>query len=225
MSDFIDTILAMLPGLGTSLLLTGGSLAIGLPLGVLAGQLLTGRLRIIRWIVTGFVEIFRGVPALVTLYLVYFGLPAVDIVLTGTVSVFVAFGVTSAAYTAEIFRAAFENLPRGQREAASALALPPRQTFLLIELPHAIRVAWPPLLGIAIITFQGTALAFAIGLKDLLGSGYARGIIDGNLFSNLAAVGVLYLIVTALLTYVEVLGLRRSKKLAAGRLSAVVAPA
>jgi len=221
MNGLFDTIGALLPGLGTSLLLTAGSLVIGVPLGVISGQLLTSKHRIVRWPIITLVEIFRGFPALVTLYLVYFGLPVIDIVLTSTVSVFIAFGVTSGAYTSEIFRAAIRGVPKGQREAAAALALRPRQTFFLIVLPYAVRVAWAPLLGIAIITFQGTALAFAIGTKDLLGTGYSRGLADSDLLANLMAVGLLYLLVTSLLSYIEVLGIRRGKK-ALGRRTAAL---
>ena len=75
MFDFTDSLLGLLPGLWVSLQMTAAAVAVGIPLGFLAGLALNGQRKWLRYVVMGLVEVFRGFPALLTLYLVYFGQP------------------------------------------------------------------------------------------------------------------------------------------------------
>lgn len=210
--DIIGGVVNLLPGLWASVQMTAVSLVIGIPLGFAAGLALTNRLRAVRVPVMVLVEIFRGFPALLTLYLVYFGLADVWTV-DRFVSVVIAFGITVAAYTAEIFRAAIRSVPVGQIEAARALALTGSQVVVRIVVPHVLRVVVPPILGIAIIAFQGSALAYAIGARELLGTAYSAGLVDFNMLPQLLMAGALYFIVTSLLSWMEIIADRRAARI------------
>lgn len=213
MQDFVDMILVLLPGLWLSVLMAAASLAAGIPLGFLAGLALNGPNKTLRWLTIALVEIFRGFPALLTLYLVYFGLTDI-VTLDRFAAVVVAFGVTTAAYTAEIFRATIASVPTGQIEAAQAVALTKSQITTRVVIPHVLNLAVPPIIGIAIITFQGTALAYAIGARELLGTAYSIGMINFRVLEPLLVAAILYLLFTSLLAWVEILAERRVARIA-----------
>lgn len=208
MQEFFDLVLALFPGLWVSIQMAAVSLIVGIPLGFLAGLALNGPVKWLRWLVITLVEIFRGFPALLTLYLVYFGLTNI-VTLDRFASVVVAFGVTTAAYTAEIFRASIASVPPGQVEAAHSVALKRNQIITRIIIPHVLNIAVPPIIGIVIITFQGTALAYAIGGKELLGTAYSIGMINFRVLAPLLVAALLYLLFTSLLAWMEILADRR----------------
>lgn len=212
MSEFFTLVVALLPGLGTSVIMAAASIAVGIPLGFFAGLALNSGKRWLRITVIVLVETFRGFPALLTLYLVYFGLTNF-VTLDRFASIMVAFGLTTAAYTAEIFRASIASVPKGQIEAAEALALSKTDITLRIIVPHVLNIAVPPIIGIAIITFQGTALAYAIGGKELLGSAYSIGMTNLRVLEPLLVAAFLYLVVTSLLAWMEVIADRRAERI------------
>lgn len=191
----IGDIQALLPGLGLSVQLMLISLAIGLPLGLAAGLALFEGSRPVRLLVSVLTEIGRGFPALVTLYLVYFGLPSLGIVLDAFPALVVAFGYTTASYTADIFRSALASVPRAQHEAAAALALSRWKAFLLVVCPQAVRIVLPPVLGFSIIVFQGTALAYSIGLPELLSLAYNQGTLQFDTMRFMLIAAVMYLLI------------------------------
>lgn len=213
MDDLIASLTRLLPGLTVSIQLTLLAVVVGVPLGFLAGMLLNHKRRVIRYPVIALVELFRGFPALLTLYLVYFGLAQAGILLDGVTAVAIAFGVTSGAYTAEIFRAAIVSVPRGQIEAAHSLAMSPSAIVRRIVIPHVLLVVVPPIVGIVIITFQGTALAMSIGVTELVGRAFSYGLNNFVILPELALAGVLYMAVTALLSLIEAAAERRSQRI------------
>lgn len=130
------------------------------------------------WLKAGalvYVEFFRGVPVLLLLYLLYFGLPAAWAALTGTPGLYISpfwtavmgLGLTYAAYEAEIYRAALQAIPRTQWEAAASLGLSPKQTFVHVVLPQALRLALPPSTSDFVALFKDTSLAGTITVVEL----------------------------------------------------------
>ncbi|MDR2255572.1 MAG: ABC transporter permease subunit [Arthrobacter sp.] len=196
----IENLSVLLPGLAVSLRLLGLALLAGLPLGLLAGIALFRSPRWLRWPVAVLTEVGRGFPALVTVYLVYFGFPQVGVVLNDVAALTVAFGFTTASYTADLFRSALASVPKAQHEAIAALALPPLKGFALVLLPQALRHALPALIGFAVIVFQGTALAFSIGLKEVIGIAYDEGTLRFDVLPLLITAAALYLAVSLILT-------------------------
>jgi polar amino acid transport system permease protein len=115
-----------------------------------------------------YIDIFRSIPLLVLLIVVYYALPFVGIRLSPFLSAVTALSLVSAAYTAEIFRAGIEAVPHGQFEASAALGLSSRNTMVDIILPQAIRIVIPPLTNNCINVMKDTALASVVAMPDLL---------------------------------------------------------
>lgn len=115
-----------------------------------------------------YIDIFRSIPLLVLLIVVYYALPFVGIRLSPFLSAVTALSLVSAAYTAEIFRAGIEAIPHGQFEASAALGLSNRHTMIDVILPQAIRVVIPPLTNNCINVMKDTALASVVAMPDLL---------------------------------------------------------
>lgn len=119
-------------------------------------------------LIRGYVDIFRSIPLLVLLIVVYYALPFVGIRLSPFFSAVTALSLVSAAYTAEIFRAGIEAIPHGQFEASEALGLSNRHTMIDVILPQAIRIVIPPLTNNCINVMKDTALASVVAMPDLL---------------------------------------------------------
>jgi polar amino acid transport system substrate-binding protein len=123
-----------------------------------------------------YVEFFRGVPLLLLLFFLYFGLPSVlaSIGLAGIGewitpfgAAWLGLGLTYAAYEAEIQRSAIQSIPQGQWEAAAALGMTRGLTFRRIILPQAVRIALPPTTSDLVALFKDTSVASAITLLEL----------------------------------------------------------
>lgn len=199
-----------LSGFKVTLELTGTSLLVGLPLGVLLALASISSRRIVRWATIGLVELGRGVPGLIVLYLVYYGLPQIHVTLTSFVSATAGLGFSTGAYTAEIFRAGITAVPRGQREASQALGLSRGQELRLIVLPQAIKIVLPPIVGFAILLYQATSLAFAISVPELLSHAYNDATITYQFTAALTLAGLMYAVVS--LVAISLLRFRRPRR-------------
>lgn len=127
-----------------------------------------------------YTTIFRGLPELLTLFIVYYGLQILaqrflaSLGYTGAVEIntffagMIALGVVFSAYCSEVLTSAFQAIPRGQYEAGDALGLPRRRTMRLIILPQLIRIALPGLGNLWMALLKDTALVSVIGLPDIL---------------------------------------------------------
>ena len=115
-----------------------------------------------------YINFMRSIPLLVLLIIIYYALPFVGIRLSPFLSAVSALSLVSAAYTAEIFRAGIEAVPKGQFEASSALGLSYRHMMVDVVLPQAIRIVIPPLTNNCINVMKDTALASVVAMPDLL---------------------------------------------------------
>ncbi|CAN7724168.1 amino acid ABC transporter permease (plasmid) [Ensifer adhaerens] len=123
---------------------------------------------LIKILIRIYIDIFRSIPLLVLLIIVYYALPFIGIRLSPFLSAVTALSLVSAAYTAEIFRAGIEAIPHGQFEASAALGLSNRHTMIDVILPQAIRIVIPPLTNNCINVMKDTALASVVAMPDLL---------------------------------------------------------
>lgn len=191
-----DMVASWLPGFWSafqiSLALTGVTLLLGLPLGLLLALCVKAKTPLLRVPALVLVEFGRGVPALVLLQLMYFGLPSVSISLTAFVAATVALTWNFGAYSSEVFRAGLDAVAAGQREAATSLGLSEVDTYRFILLPQGLRVATPALLGMAILTFQSTSLCFAIALPEIMSYAYRVGATTFHYFTALSIAGVFF---------------------------------
>ncbi len=205
----------LLPGLWVTIQLTVLSLLFGLPIGITLAVGASSPLRWVRWPVIAVVEIGRGAPALILLYVVYYGLPQLGVLLSSFPAAVLSIALTTGAYSSEVFRAGLQSVPRGQREASRALGLSSWNEFRLVVLPQAVRIVIPPLIGLSIIVFQGTSLAYAVSVPELLARAYNAGNITYQFMPPLTLAGAMYAIVS--LVGVALLTLRRRKRLVSRR--------
>lgn len=118
---------------------------------------------------TGFIaEFIRGTPLLVQLYFIFYVLPDIGILLPPLVAGVIGLGLHYGTYTAEVYRAGIDNVPRGQWEAAKACNLTARQTWTRIILPQAIPPMIPALANYFIAMFKETPLLSAITVLELM---------------------------------------------------------
>jgi general L-amino acid transport system permease protein len=158
-------------GLILTLLLTTFGVAFAFPLGILLALGRRSDMPVIRGLCVGYIELIRGVPLISLLFMASVMLPlflpsgmTIDKMLRAQIAMI----LFAAAYLAEVVRGGLQAIPKGQYDAAHALALPFwRRTYLII-LPQALRIAVPPLVNTFIGFFKDTSLVLIIGLFDLL---------------------------------------------------------
>ena len=156
---------ALMRGLFNTLLLGLLAIGIGIPVGLVISLVRLYAPKPLRWLAIGYIDIFRAMPVLVVLILIYYALPFVGIRLSSWVSATLAFTFIMSAYSAEVFRSGIESIPNGQFEAAHALGLTFLQTLYKVILPQAVRVVIPPATSNCVSMFKDTSLASAVALR------------------------------------------------------------
>ena len=194
----VDVMVRYMPLLLKGLWLTLGLGASSIVLG-LAGGLVLALLRLyspqpFRFIATAYIDVFRAMPVLVWLVIVYYALPFVGIRLSPFASACTALTMISSAYTAEIYRAGIEAVPRGQFEAAYAMGLSAFDAMRDVILPQAIKIVIPPLTNNSINVLKDTALASVVAMPDLLKQATQAQALAANP-SPLIGAAVLYLVI------------------------------
>lgn len=219
-----------LKGALVGLSLTAVSMCGALLIGLLVALGRLSRRAPLRLLCLGYVTLFRGIPPLVLLYLVYFGLPAWAsqsgspwlVSLLGPLNnrlfaATLAFAVNAGAYTSEIIRASISSIHSEQLEAARSIGMTYGQAMRRIILPQALRVAFPPLCNEFIIVLKGTSLASVIGVTELMRNAQ---MVASATFLNLQAyvlAAIFYVVLVILLQIVSSaierrLGLPRSHR-------------
>jgi polar amino acid transport system permease protein len=158
----------LLSGLRITLLLGVVSIIAGLVSGLFIALTRIYGARPLGIVAKVYTDVFRSIPILVLLIVVYYALPFVGLRLSPFMSAAVALTLVSGAYTAEIFRAGIEAIPSGQFEASQALGLGYRHMMLDVILPQAVRIVIPPLTNNCINVIKDTALASVVAMPDLL---------------------------------------------------------
>jgi polar amino acid transport system permease protein len=146
------------------------TLIFSVPLGLLLAILGLSRLRAVRTLIVGYIWLFRGTPLLLQILFVWFALPHFGLRLERLFAVILTFTLNYAAYFAEIFRGGIQSIDRGQYESGHVLGFTYLQTMRHVILPQVIRRILPPLGNEVITLIKDTALAFAIGVPDLIRS-------------------------------------------------------
>ena len=164
-----DSMPGLLRGLMTTLLLGAVSIAIGTILGLVMSLIRLYAPKLIRLLAIAYIDIFRAMPVLVVLILIYYALPFLGVRFSSWTSAILAFSMVMSAYSAEVFRAGIEGVPPGQFESAAVLGMPFTLTLRRIILPQAIRAIIPPMTSNCVSMFKDTSLASTVALPELLG--------------------------------------------------------
>lgn len=143
------------------------SFAVGLVLAVGIALMRLSRSRVLSGIARFYVSVIRGTPLLVQLFVIFYGLPAIGLVIDPWPSAIVAFSLNVGGYAAEIVRAAILSVPKGQWEAAYTIGMSSRLSLARIVLPQAARVSVPPLSNTFISLVKDTSLASLILVTEL----------------------------------------------------------
>lgn len=200
---FVQSLPLLLTGLWITILLGAVSIVLGMAGGLAMALLRLYAVRPLRSVTVAYIDVFRAMPLLVLLVIVYYALPFVGIRLSPFLSAVTALSLVSSAYSAEIFRAGIEAVPEGQFEAAKSLGLRPWPTMLKVILPQAVRIVVPPLTSNSINVMKDTALASVVAMPDLLKQATQAQALAANP-TPLIAAAVIYLIL--LLPLVRLVG-------------------
>ena len=191
---------ALLRGLGVTLELWGLTLLFGAILGVLIALARVYGNKYLYYVATGYVELIRGTPMLVQLFIIYYGLGDVGIFIKPFLAAIVAFVINTAAYQAEYFRGAIQSIRGGQIEAAHALGMSRAQVIRRIVLPQALRLVIPSWSNEAIVMLKATSLAFMVTVQELLAIGKLISSRNYRSLEVFSMVAILYLIVVLFFT-------------------------
>lgn len=182
------------------LLITIATIALSWVFGLLAVLGKRSDFMILRAIATFYVWFIRGTPALIQVFIIYFGLPQIGLNPSPFLAGVIALGLNSGAYVAEIIRSGLLAIPKGQFESSQALGMSHPETMGRIVLPQVFRIILPPLTNEAIAALKNTSLLSTITVVDL--TLYAQTIISTTFrpFQFFIATAVIYLVMTTLLT-------------------------
>ena len=154
-----------------TILYTALAFSFGLVLAVVLALMKRSTIRPYRWLAIAYIELFRGLPALVTLIFVAFALPIAfpGLEVPGGVlgKVTLGLGIVAAAYMAETIRAGIDAVPRGQMEAARSLGMSRGKAMAYIVMPQAFRIIIPPLTNELVLLIKDTSLVFVLGTTPL----------------------------------------------------------
>ncbi len=197
----------LLHGLEVTLQLTALALLSGLVVAVPVSLLRTYTKGPLNWLATAYVELFRGTPLLVQLFVVYYGLPQLGIVFDQFFSAWVALTLNSGAYQSEYIRGAILAVSEGQLTAARALGMRPVQAFRWVILPQALRLALPSWSNEVAYMVKYVSVVYMIAVQELFTRGQAIISKYFRLWPTLIEVAIIYLVVVFLITrcmdYVE----------------------
>ncbi|MBK1839784.1 amino acid ABC transporter permease [Azospirillum sp. YIM B02556] len=172
----------------------------------------TSDVKPLRWLSTGYIQIFQGTPLLMQLFLVFFGATVIGIDMSPWVAAAVGLTLNTSAFLGEIWRGCIQSVPRGQWEAASSLGLRYPGLMRYVILPQAVKVAVPPTVGYLVQVIKGTSLAAIIGFVELTRAGQ---IVNNATFQPFLVFGIVAAIYFALCWPLSLLSQRLEARYAA----------
>ncbi|MGH2617781.1 MAG: amino acid ABC transporter permease [Thermomicrobiales bacterium] len=168
MQTVIDNFHLLMEGLAVTLQLSALIVAIGTVIGIFGGLGLLFGVAPLRGLLRVYVDLIRATPLLVLFFLLFYGLPALGVPISGFECAVVAFSLFAGAHVSEIIRGAVASVPLGQTDAAKALGLTfwPRMAWVI--LPQSLPVILPPWVNTAVEMVKGTSLVVLVSISDLM---------------------------------------------------------
>ncbi|WP_270420458.1 amino acid ABC transporter permease [Acidaminococcus massiliensis] len=199
----------LIPGLTVTIPLTLVSFGLGLILALFTALVQIARVPILRQIARFYVWIIRGTPLLVQLYIIFYGLPSLNIKIDAIPSAIIAFTLSVGAYTSETLRAAILSVPQGQLEAGYCVGMTFSQTMRRIIIPQAFKTAFPPLFNSFIGLTKDTSLAANVTVLEMFMSAQRIAARTYEPFALYCEVGVIYLLFCTVLSKIQDIGERK----------------
>jgi len=191
----------LIDGAKLTIILTLLSLCFGVVGGLILALARVSPVTLFRPIAMAYVEIVRGTPLLMQIYVIYFVLLAVGISMSSFVSGVLALSLNAAAYSSEIFRAGIESIEAGQMEAARSLGMDYKGAMRWVILPQTLRRVLPPLTNEAVALLKDSSLVSVVALSELMREGKQFATDNGSPTTVYLTVAVFYLIMTLPLTW------------------------
>lgn len=207
-SVFIDVIPKLAPGAVATLGITACAVGIGIIIGLCMALMKMGKNKILRAIANVYIEVLRGTPLYVQIFLFHYGVASIianmtsdgkfsfPVLFTGVV----VLALNSGAYVAEIFRAGIQGVDKGQVEAARSLGMTKKQAMRLVILPQAFKMVIPPLGNEFVMLLKDTSLLAAIGLAEIMKRGMIYNSVNFQPFPTFVAVALVYFVLTFSIT-------------------------
>lgn len=181
----------------------------GLILGCFLAWIRIKKIPILNQLSTIFISYIRCTPVICQMFVIYFGVPALLGVwgvdtssIDRVVYVLIAYGLNNAGFMGETIRSAVGAVPHGQVEAGMAIGLKDYQTLLHIIVPQAIRIALPMMGTLFVYSFQATALAYMVGVIDMIGKTRSLGTITGHTLEGYICCAAIFAVISLVLEYV-----------------------
>ena len=188
-----------------TLQVTAGSLVLALVLGIFVAVARISSFKSLSYPALIYTDVMRGTPALVQLFIIYFGLSDLGLEFDPISAAIIGLGLNGAAYVGEIYRAGIVAIHRGQIEAALSLGMTPVRAMRYIILPQAVRIVLPPLTNYAILLVKDTAIISTIAAPEVMFE--ARRIVQATFMHSVSGqiylmAALIYLAITLPMSYV-----------------------
>ena len=190
--NFLQILGLLATGAGYTILVTLACIGTGLATGLGIALLARLRLSALDRLLDTYTYIFRGIPVLVLLFLVYFGLPGIGLNVPPLAAMMLSLGLIAGAYLAEVFRGAFEGVDPNEIMAAEAMGMTRTQILLSIEMPQMLRFAVPGMLNECTTVLKYSPFAYTVGLPEIMKQAMALAATTLRGLEIYLAIGLLY---------------------------------
>jgi polar amino acid transport system permease protein len=196
MNEFVHALGVLATGIGNTFLLTGASFVLGAVIAVPVVLCRVSPVTPLRVIATSYTELSRGIPPIVWLFILYFGLTQFGLRLESMTAAVVGLGIISGGYLAEIYRSGLRAVPDGQTEAAHALGIPRVAIYTKVIVPQAVVTVLPLAATYAVGLLKDSAVASVIGAQEItaLAVSLSKREVEG--LTIFAAAGLVYLVIS-----------------------------
>jgi His/Glu/Gln/Arg/opine family amino acid ABC transporter permease subunit len=205
--DFLLYLPTLLAGAKLTILLSLATICIAIVIALLVALGRLSRYRILRILLTGYVEFIRGTPGLVQIYYIFYVLPFWGLTLNAALAGVLGLSLNYGAYLSEVFRSGINSVPPTQREAAITIGLSHLQMLRFVILPQAFRNVLPPTVNYFLSLFKDTSLLSVITIQELTFSGLLLISTTFNSFVILTEIAIIYFAmcypIALLATYLE----------------------
>lgn len=204
----------LLQGLKWTVLLTLISFVGGGVIGLLIALARLSRITVIRRLAGAYIAVFQGTPLLMQLFVIFYGLALLNFNVDAWIAVSMAYTAHASAFLGDIWRGTIQSLPRGQTEAANALALGYFSRMRDVILPQALKISLPATIGFAVQLTKGTSLAAIVGFVELARAGQ---IVSNLIFQPLLVYGIVGVIYFFVCWPMSIWGSAMERKLSLGQ--------
>lgn len=201
LENAIEAVPLILEGLPYTLLLSLVGFGLGTFLGFFVALMRMSKIGFLRWLAMAHISLMRGIPLMVLLFFIYFGLPFMGLELDAITSTIIAFTSMSSAYISEIIRSLLAAIDKGQWEAAKSLGLKTNVIYRKIIIPQAFRIALPPLSNVFLDMIKSTSLTAMITVPEMFNKAKIVGGAKSDYMTVYICVALIYWVICTLYAF------------------------